>query len=224
MKPNEEHLLLDLVSRGINLFPSATSQLASRSKVYQARIFKDFLLPHTLAIYDAHQLLEAISHYNANGIKKSVVKQDRKNAGQGVHLFNSPEDIFNLSATGHLPFPFVLQPFKNGCSDIRVVILGDYLEAYRRNNPNNFRHNLHCGGTATPVSLNQSEKELCTEVMQRGGFPYAHLDLLKLPDGTTCLTEINLRGGIRGALITPEEYSLKIEKIHTKYVENLRKA
>lgn len=211
LKATEEHLLLDLVSRGIILFPSALSQLASRSKTFQTMLFSPYMPPHTRAVHDTHDLLEAMNHFSRLGISRVVSKQDRSNAGQGVHLWDSVENVYNHASLGVLPFPFVLQPFHEGCQDIRVIVLGDYTEAYQRSNPANFRNNLHMGGKSTPCSLSEARWSLCREVMARGQFVYAHLDLMILTTGEAYLTEINLRGGIRGAKITPQEYR---EKVH----------
>ena len=46
--------------------------------------------------------------------------------------------------------------------------------------------------------------------MERGDFPYAHIDLMETPDKNLHLTEINLRGGLRGAQISSEEYRDRI--------------
>ena len=150
-----------------------------------------------------------------------VTKLDRRNAGMGVHLWNSVEDVFTHASLGNLPFPFILQPFQPDCRDIRVVVLGDYMEAYFRHNPHNFRNNLHHGGRSDPCELNDEQVEICRLVMERGHFPYGHLDLIVTRDGNTYLGEINLRGGIRGAEIGPEEYQAKVDIIHQELLEML---
>lgn len=216
LKPQEEHLLLDLVSRGVKIFPSATAQLASRSKTYQARIFPDLMIPFTRAIYDLHDLMEAITSYNSEKIKDVVVKLDRKNAGMGILKFTDPEAVYTTAVVNNLQFPFVMQPYMDNFFDLRIIILGDYIEAYKRNNPNNFRQNLHNGAKATPVELTVNQLQVCKKAMLRGGFPYCHLDLLISPDQkSTYLTEVNLRGGIKGAKITPEQYQQHINEIHS---------
>lgn len=216
LKPHEEHLLLDLVSRRVNIFPSATAQLASRSKVFQAHLFHQEMLPDTLAIYNIHDLMNAISHYKSKSIRQVIFKHDRKNGGLGIHLYQSVEEIFNNTAHGKIDFPFVLQPYIPDCEDIRVIFLGTHLEAYQRINPNNFRQNLHCGGKSTKITLSTVQLDICKRVMIRGGFPYAHLDLFVLPTGKTYLTEINLRGGIRGATISAESYKEQLNLVHLK--------
>ena len=213
MKPGEEHLLIDLLERGIHLIPSASSQLASRSKTYQARIFSEFMLPGTLPIYDTHALLSASTFYRQQQHTKVILKCDRKNAGLGVHTFNDIEDLYNHASKGAFAFPFVIQPYHTNIRDIRVIILDDYLEAYERINPYNFRKNLHCGGISKPYALPSQQLTLCRKVMKRGDFPYAHLDLIVTSDGNCHLMEINLRGGLKGAKITGKEYQAKLDMI-----------
>jgi ribosomal protein S6--L-glutamate ligase len=220
LKTHEEYLLLDLMERDIKILPSATSQLASRSKTFQVRIFSPLMIPGTMAIYDLHGLLNVISQYRRCKTEQVILKHDRKNGGLGIHLFQDIEDIFTLAANDVIPFPFVLQPYITDCRDVRVIILGDYIEAYQRTNPDNFRKNLHCGGKAARYELSEEQFALCQEAMLRGGFPYAHIDLM-LSDDKTYLTEINLRGGIRGAVITPQMYGKKIENLHRNLLENM---
>ena len=203
------------------MVPSATAQLASRSKVFQARIFSDYLPSDTLAIYDAQSLLQVSSLYLKSGHQRVVMKHDRKNAGIGVHIFTGIEDLYNQVSVSSYPFPFVIQPFQPECRDIRVIIIDGYSEAYERSNPFNFRQNLHCGGTATPYTLSDQQLEFCLRVMDRGAFPYAHIDLMLIPNGGIRLMEINLRGGLRGAKISGQEYQKRIEAVHRKILQEL---
>jgi len=222
MKTGEEHLLHDLHARGVHLVPSALSQLLSRSKTFQSRILSSFMLPHTLAVYDLHGVLAAVNLYGRNGIEKVVTKHDRRNAGMGVHLWASIEEVYSQASIGTMEFPFVIQPFHPECRDIRIVTLGDYQEAYWRHNPDNFRHNLHCGGESAPCELSDSMTELCNRVLARGRFIYAHIDLIVTKSGDIYLSEINLGGGIRGARISREAYREKIAAIHRDQLKKLR--
>ncbi len=222
LKAGEEHLLLDLAQRGIHLIPSATAQLASRSKAYQARIFSQYMVPGTTVVYDANQLLTTIPRYNELGFGKVVLKQDRKNAGLGIHLFNTIEEVFNLTLSNSLPYPFVLQPYLAGSRDIRAIFLGDHLESYERDNPNNFRNNLHCGGLSTPHTLSPEQELFCRSIMVRGNFPYAHIDLIIDQHNNHWLSEINLRGGLRGAQIKGAAYQKMIGTLHLRLIADTR--
>jgi ribosomal protein S6--L-glutamate ligase len=218
LKATEEQLLLDLVERGIVLFPSALSQHLCRSKTFQAHLFAGQMLPLTVPVHDQHDMLETVNLYQKNGITRVVTKLDRKNAGMGIHLWRDVEDVFTHATLGSLPFPFVVQPFADNSRDIRVVILGEYIESYTRHNPHNFRNNLHCGGQSTPCELTGKQLNLCRQAMDRGKFPYAHIDLMMVESGETFLAEINLRGGIKGAKISPAEYNGRVEAIHRNFL------
>ena len=213
LRPKEEHVLLDLTRRGIIGIPSFISQLCSRSKSIQARLCGWAMIPDTMVIYTIHDLLETVNRFTGEGIADVVVKLDGRNAGLGIFRYRSVEDVYTQSALGHLPYPFVIQPFIHNCRDLRVIALDDYWEAYERSNPDNFRNNLHCGGTARPVELTDEQRELCSKVMSMNDFCYAHLDLMVTEEGKSYLGEINLRGGLRGAAISPEEYRSKIRTI-----------
>jgi ribosomal protein S6--L-glutamate ligase len=213
LRPMEEHVLLDLSRRGIIGIPSFISQLCSRSKAMQARLCGWAMIPGTAVIYTIHDLLEAVNQFTGEGVGDVVVKLDGRNAGLGIFRYRSIEDVYTQSALDHLPYPFVVQPFVDNCRDLRVIVLDDYWEAYERYNPDNFRNNLHCGGTAKPVRLTAEQRELCSRIMRSSDFCYAHLDLLVTAEGKSFLGEINLRGGLHGAAITPEEYRQKINLI-----------
>lgn len=219
IKPGEEHILLDLASRQVTMIPSAISQVCSRSKVFQARLLGYYMLPHTVSIYDKHDIMELVGRYNSHNIGKVVCKLDRANGGQGILLFNSVEEIYNYTITGVLKFPFVVQPFIENATDIRAVILGDVIEAYTRHNPDNFRHNLHCGGTSAPHILTESQLCLCKEVMERAQFPYANIDIMVDHEGNCWLSEINLRGGLRGAKLTQKDYLTETRQIHEQLLD-----
>jgi ribosomal protein S6--L-glutamate ligase len=217
LKATEEHLLLDLVERGVILFPSALSQRLCRSKTFQSLVYAADMLPHTLAVHDQHDILEAVNLYRRHGIGRVVTKHDRKNAGMGILLWHDIEEVFTHATLGSLPFPFVVQPFADNCRDIRVVVLGDYVEAYTRRNPHNFRNNLHCGGQSSPCDITAEQWQLCRRVMERGKFPYAHIDLMVLENGETRLAEVNLRGGIKGARISPADYLRQVAGIQQAF-------
>lgn len=223
LRPGEEHLLLDLEARGIHLIPSATAQLCSRSKVFQARILGRFMVRGTAAVYDLHDLMRLITEYGRQGVEKVVCKLDRANGGQGILLYASIEGAYSQAVLGVLPFPFVIQPFVDRCRDIRVVLLGEHVEAYERRNPGNFRHNLHCGGESMPWELGGKERELCRQAMERAEFLYAHVDLLLAPDDGVYLNEINLRGGLRGAVIGQQDYLQAVDLIHSRALAGLLK-
>jgi len=219
LRSSEEALIADLLQRGIHLVPSGLAQLCSRSKVLQARLLNKFMGPGTCVVHDHHDMQRLVGQFRDN--EPLVCKLDRANGGTGILRFSSIEDVYTQSMLGSLAYPFVLQPFYAGCRDVRVVMLGDVREAYERQNSKNFRHNLHFGGTSSSWPLERELQELCERIMSRAGFPYAHLDFLVSADGDFRLSEINLRGGLRGAGLNQADYLAQVEKIHAGIVDGL---
>ena len=221
VKPREEFILSDLEGRGVTLYPSGLSQQVSRSKVQQARLLAEYMIPHTKVIFDQHDLLHAVNLYAEHSITQVVTKDDTKNGGMGIHLWQTVEDVFNQATLSVLPYPFVLQPFLADGRDIRVLKFADYSENYERFNPSNFRNNLHCGGEPIACDLTPEQEEMCAKVMHRCKFPYGHIDLMVSPDGSTYLAEINLRGGLRVAKISAPEYKKMLADIHQDFRQRI---
>ncbi|RUM87934.1 MAG: hypothetical protein DSZ24_05100 [Thermodesulfatator sp.] len=219
-KRGEEGLFLDLALRGVEAFPSLLSQALARSKCLQAAILREFMPPHTLAIYDRHDLLRAVALYERMGVQEVVSKEDRANCGLGIHLWSNVEEVYNHAGREPLAYPFVLQPRFRQWRDIRVIVLGDYVEAYLRENPHGFRNNLYFGAKARPYALSEAEREFCQRVMVRGRFPYAHLDLVYTEEGGPYLSEINLRGGLKGACLTQETYEKRLSALKESFLRD----
>ena len=126
--------------------------------------------------------------------------------GLGVSLWPSLETLYSLASLQALTYPLVVQPFLAGARDFRVVVAGDYVEAYERLNPNNFRKNLFQGGSSLPGVLTKEQHDFCRDVMTRGRFPYAILDVLVSPEGRPYLSEISFKGGLTGARLSQSEF------------------
>jgi len=68
--------------------------------------------------------------------------------------------------------------------------------------------------------LTPAQLKICRQVMARGKFPYAHLDLM-IGAEDDYLLEINLRGGIRGAMITAPEYEKLLNARHQEILTEI---
>ncbi len=222
IKPTEQVLFLDLVERGIRLFPPALAQQLSRSKCLQAMVYREWMVPHTFVARDRHDMIKQINAYGREEIGSVVTKQNRFNCGLGIHLWPSIEQAYNQACFGSLNYPFVVQPYVETAIDVRVVIIGDYSEAYWRRNPHSFRNNMFFGGDSGEHELSSDQWDLCQRVMERGRFPNAHIDLMVTTDGTTYFSEINLRGGLKGARITGPEYQERIKAMEDVFVKSIK--
>ncbi len=204
-KGRKHFMFIDLLERGVNCFPSPLSQMLNGSKVAQAVVLHHYMCPHTLAVFRRHDLMEAISTYNQHSINAVITKTDKMHCGHGVRKWQDIETVYSFISHEDSKYPFVLQPFLGSFTDVRVIIVGEYSEAYMRQNRDNFRQNISAGGRSCPYDITEEQKAFCNEVMARGKFPYGHIDLQILKDGRCYLSEIALDGGISGASIQRKE-------------------
>ncbi len=213
----KQSVLIDLLERGVFCFPSALSQTLTHSKAAQVLVLKKWMLPHTFVITRRVDLIDIINKYNRLGIASVVTKEDRLHCGYGIRKWDTIETVYSFMAFSESSYPFVIQPFLENFTDVRVIIAGDYVEAYVRYNPNNFRMNVSMGGKNYPYEVDKDMEEFCRAVMEQGKFPYTHMDLLITDNGEYYLSEIALNGGIKGAGISRKELDQKKQNV----IENL---
>ena len=209
VRPGEDIKMLDLAVRGVSFFPAVLSQWLSRSKTAQAEVLADFMVPGSFVAYALSDLAGHLSEFQGRG--QVVAKRDRGHLGLGVSLWPELETLYSLASLQGLIYPIVVQPFLGAARDLRVVVVGDYVEAYERLNPRSFRKNLFQGGSSRPFVLTGEIQDFCRRVMARGNFPYAILDLLLDPaDGRPYLSEISFKGGLTGARISQAEFRERV--------------
>ena len=209
VRPGEEIKILDLATRGVSFFPAVLSQFLGRSKAAQAEVLADYMVPGSFVAYALTDLAAHLPEFHGRGAV--VVKRDRGHLGLGVSLWPSLEALYSLASLQGCTYPLVVQPFLAEARDVRVVVLGDYVEAYERFNPHNFRKNLFQGGSSRPLALAPEQQDFCREVMARGKFPYAILDLLLDPESSRpYLLEISFQGGLTGARLSQAEFRTRV--------------
>ena len=209
----KQSILIDLMERGVSCFPSPLSQVLNHSKATQAVVLNNWMLPHTFVIARRTDFIEALNTYNRLKVGPLVTKEDHLHCGHGVRKWDTIETLYNFVALSETSYPFVIQPFLDNFIDLRVIIAGDYMEAYVRHNPDNFRMNISMGGKNYPYEMNSDLLDFCHKAMERGKFPYAHLDIQITDDGTYYLSEIALNGGIKGAKIRREKLDKKKQEV-----------
>ncbi len=213
-----QFLLIDLLERGVFCVPSPLSQIISGSKVVQALLLNKWMLPDTLIIPRRKHLMDAIGLYSREGIGPVVTKEDRMHCGHGIRKWESIETLYSFVSMSETSYPFILQPYIDHFTDIRVMVAGDYAEAYARDNSDNFRRNMAAGGSSRPFDLGADKEKFCRAVMDRGKFPYAHIDIMIASDGKYYLSEIALNGGIKGARIERVELDRRKQDITDRLI------
>lgn len=220
MKHLKQTMLIDMLERGIDCLPSPLSQILNSSKVAQAFVLRDWMLPDTLVISRRRDLIEAVNTFNKHNIGPVVTKQDSMHCGHGIRRWENIETLYSFMAFSESSYPFVLQPLLEKFTDIRVVIVEDYVEAYSRYNPHNFRVNISSGGSGSAYNLDEKKEAFCRSAMQRGKFPFAHIDLMLSEKGQCYLSEIALHGGVKGARISREALDQKKKSLLEKLASN----
>jgi len=211
LRPGEEIKIVDLAERGVAFFPPVLAQLLGRSKVAQAEVLGEYMVPGTFVAYSLADLAGKLPEFQALG--SVIAKRDRAHLGLGVSLWPSLETLYSLAGLQGLTYPLVVQPFLDGARDLRVVALADYAEAYERVNPHSFRKNLFQGGSSQPAALTPELQNFCREVMARGRFPYAVLDVLISPREEAFLSEINFHAGLKGSQLGQAEYRRRVQAL-----------
>jgi len=210
--------LLDLVGRGVAFFPPALAQMLVRSKAAQAEVLGEFMVPDTFTAYSLPDLARGLGESRFLSDGRVITKRDQAHLGLGVSLWPSLEVLYSLGGLQGLPYPLVVQPFLSEARDLRVLILGDYAEAYERLNPHSFRKNLFQGGSSKAVDLTPELLAFCRRVMARGQFPYAILDLLASDAGELYLSEISMKGGLTGARLSQGEFRERVRQLEEEFV------
>ena len=217
VRPGEEIKILDLASRGVFFFPSVLSQFLSRSKAAQAQVLADYMIPGTFVAYGLVDLARHLREF-PSGVAV-VAKRDRGHLGLGVSLWPELEALYSLASLQGITYPLVVQPFLANALDLRVVVMGDYVEAYERLNPQSFRKNLFQGGSSRSFALTPELQDFCRRVMARGNFSYAILDLLlDVADGRSYLLEISFKGGLTGARLSQAEFRQRLNTLEEDFV------
>ncbi len=216
LRPGEEIKLLDLAARGVIFFPSVLSQFVSRSKAAQAEVLVEYMIPGSFVAYALADLAGHLPEFQTR--EAVVAKRDRGHLGLGVSLWPTLESLYSLGSLQGLTYPVVVQPFLAGARDLRVVVLGDYVEAYERLNPHSFRKNLFQGGSSRPATVPSELQDFCRDIMARGTFPYAILDLILDPeDGRPYLSEISFKGGLTGARLSQAEFRRRVAALEEEF-------
>ena len=121
-----------------------------------------------------------------------IIKEDKGSFGEGVHLVNNHEEAKMLieKLNGRR---FLFEPFIKECrgKDIRVLVLnGEIICSYRRENPCDFRSNIALNGKATDYTVDKNTASVALNAVKALGLAFAGVDILMSNDGPL-VCEIN---------------------------------
>lgn len=144
---------------------------------------------------------------HGNGVVLAETKKAAKSVLQAFYLHN--EDGTNI----------LLQEFvkESAGEDVRAIVVGGRVIASmkRQSLDDDFRSNIHQGGTGTPVKLTDEERKTVTRAAKAMGLPICGVDLMRSERGPLVL-EVNSSPGLQGIeTVTGRNIAAKI----IEYVE-----
>lgn len=179
----------------------AAAILQSRDKVacLQHLAAHRLPIPPTVAIDSPDQLEESLE---ALGGLPIILKRSRGTQGVGVIKIGALDQLrATVETLWQLGEPIFLQRFiaESQGKDLRLFVIGDEVVAAmeRISAPDDFRSNLHRGGTARGITPSQELRDLATDAAKAVGLGIAGVDILRTNHGPVVL-EINSSPGLEG--------------------------
>jgi ribosomal protein S6--L-glutamate ligase len=188
-------------ARGILTTASSVAIARSRNKLSSFHIMREagMPMPNTILVEDKGALEAAVQ---AAGGLPVIVKLVRGTQGRGVFLVSEMrllEAIHEL--LNHVRQEMLVQEYihEAGNSDIRIIVVdGQCVAAMQRTAAvGEFRSNLHRGGSAEPLILNQEMKEFAIRAAKVHGLDVAGIDIL-LSNRGPLFIEANSSPGLEG--------------------------
>jgi ribosomal protein S6--L-glutamate ligase len=180
---------------------SATGITNSRDKLLAHQIMASSGLPMPITAFassphDTDDLIAMV------GGPPLVVKLLRSTQGKGVVLAENKKSAQSvIDAFRNAEANFLVQQFiaDAGGKDIRCIVLdGKVIAAMCRNAPpDDFRANLHAGGSATPIKITSEERKLAVRAARLMGLKFAGVDMVRSSKGPLLL-EVNSSPGLQG--------------------------
>jgi ribosomal protein S6--L-glutamate ligase len=188
-------------SMGVITTAPSSAIARSRDKLHSLQMMSKsgLPIPKTTVVTDLDDIWPAI--HIAGGLPV-IIKLIRGTQGRGVYLATQLKTVETILRTVHrLKEQVLVQEFieESRGTDIRIIVVGNMCVAAMRRTAakGDFRSNLHRGGSALPVSLDQTSKQLATRAAQAHGLGVAGVDIVHSTRGPLLL-EVNSSPGLEG--------------------------
>lgn len=131
-----------------------------------------------------------------------VLKLFRGSQGKGVMLGENLASVESiLTAVWAIGFDIILQKYlkETKGEDIRVLVLNNQVIATMKRTPakNDFRSNIHQGGSVKKVVITEKEKQMVLNATRALGLKLAGIDIMRTRKGPLVL-EVNASPGFEG--------------------------
>jgi len=204
---------------GIFTTVSAAAITHSRDKLLSLQLLSkaNLGIPKTAFTHQFRPAEKDIEYMNGAPL---ILKKLEGTQGIGVMLAeNNTTATAIIETLNDIPLPFITQEYikeSNGC-DLRVLVVNNQIVGAikRQGKTDEFRSNLHRGGTSEIASLTSEEKNMALEATKALGLQIAGVDMLQSKRGPLIL-EVNSSPGLEGIETTTKK---DIAKEIIKYVE-----
>ena len=186
-----------------DVFSSARSLgiIRAQNKVRTLQIMnrKGIPIPDTLFSVNPENIKEQIELLGGAPV---IIKLQEGTQGMGVMLAESKKSAKSIIDTFYrMNMHILLQEFikESNSEDIRVIVAGDkVITAMKRKGlDDDFRSNIHRGGSGSKVELTNKEKNMAIKAANYLGLPIAGVDLIRSKRGPL-LIEVNSTPGLQG--------------------------
>ncbi len=203
---------------------SAQAIAQSRDKLLAHQVMAMQRLPMPVTAF-------ASSHHHTEDLIEMVggpplvVKLQQSSQGKGVVLAETKKQASAvIDAFRNAEANFLVQEFIADAAgqDVRCIVIGSKVVASmrRQSSPDDFRANLHKGGTAHEVKITPEEKKLAVRAARSMGLRFAGVDILRSARGPLLL-EVNSSPGLKGieAVTGADIAGLVLDYIERKAVQ-----
>lgn len=192
------NVLRHLEQQGATVLNSSGAFQLARDKwqSLQRIVAQGIAVPETLLYGELVSTSHSVAHFPS----PTVIKTLTGSQGVGVMLAENPSTaVAMLDTLRQTQTATLLQRFVSEAKgqDIRAFVIGDQVVASmeRVAKGDDFRANIHQGGTAQPISLSTEEQQLAVRATQALGLDVAGVDLLRAEQGLLVL-EVNASPGL----------------------------
>ncbi|CAM1342224.1 RimK family alpha-L-glutamate ligase [Tenacibaculum amylolyticum] len=175
--------------------------LRAQNKVRTLQIMnrKGIPIPDTVFSVNPENIKEQIELLGGAPV---IIKMQEGTQGMGVMLAESKKSAKSIIDTFYrMNHNILLQEFikESNSEDIRIIVAGEKVLAAmkRKGLDDDFRSNIHRGGSGSKVNLTDKEKSMAIRAASYLGLPVAGVDLIRSKRGPLLL-EVNSTPGLQG--------------------------
>lgn len=175
--------------------------LRAQNKVRTLQIMnrKGIPIPDTVFSVNPENIKEQIELLGGAPV---IIKMQEGTQGMGVMLAESKKSAKSIIDTFYrMNHNILLQEFikESNSEDIRIIVAGEKVLAAmkRKGLEDDFRSNIHRGGSGFKVNLTDKEKSMAIKAANYLGLPVAGVDLIRSKRGPLLL-EVNSTPGLQG--------------------------